>query len=201
MNTCKNIILPTVLYECAVRSLTLREEHWLGVFENLLLRRMSGCRRDVTGGFLFFISYIIRMIKLRVCSSQNEGKASTEVVMADTYISWSGSTMGYTWMVSIRSVLSQMTRDSFAFLISCSCSEKENFLLYPFSLKWLLIFCFLPTQFLCRFARHLSSYISAFWSSLGIVHVSLFSWSSIFPTSANVYMLEYLVLLPTYVSV
>jgi hypothetical protein len=34
----------------------------------------------------------------RECSSRNERKrkASTKVVMAGTYISWSGSTMGYT---------------------------------------------------------------------------------------------------------
>jgi len=44
------IILPVVLYGCEIRSLTLREEHRLRVFENRVLRRVFGPRRDeVTG--------------------------------------------------------------------------------------------------------------------------------------------------------
>jgi hypothetical protein len=35
----KTIILPSVLYGCETSSLTLREEHKLGVFENRVLRR------------------------------------------------------------------------------------------------------------------------------------------------------------------
>jgi hypothetical protein len=42
----KSIILPVVLYGCETWSLTLREEHRLGVFENRLLRRISGPKRD-----------------------------------------------------------------------------------------------------------------------------------------------------------
>jgi hypothetical protein len=39
-----------VLYGCATRSLTLREEHRLAVFENRVLRRIFGPKRDeVTG--------------------------------------------------------------------------------------------------------------------------------------------------------
>jgi hypothetical protein len=46
----KTIILPVVLYECETWSLTLREEHRLGVFENRMLRRILGSKRDgVTG--------------------------------------------------------------------------------------------------------------------------------------------------------
>jgi hypothetical protein len=46
----KKIILPVVLYGCETWSLTLREEHRLRVFENRVLRRMSGPKRDeVTG--------------------------------------------------------------------------------------------------------------------------------------------------------
>jgi hypothetical protein len=46
----KTIILPLVLYECETWSLTLREEHRLGVFENRVLRRIFGPKRDeVTG--------------------------------------------------------------------------------------------------------------------------------------------------------
>jgi hypothetical protein len=46
----KTIILPVVLYVCETWSLTLREEHRLRVFENRVLRRIFGPRRDeVTG--------------------------------------------------------------------------------------------------------------------------------------------------------
>jgi hypothetical protein len=44
------IILPVVLYACETWSLTLREEHGLRVFENRVLRRIFGPKRDeVTG--------------------------------------------------------------------------------------------------------------------------------------------------------
>ena len=44
------IILPVVLYGCETWSLTLREERKLRVFENTVLRRIFGPRRDeVTG--------------------------------------------------------------------------------------------------------------------------------------------------------
>jgi hypothetical protein len=44
------IILPVVLYGFKTWSLTLREEHILGVFENRVLRRIFGPKRDeVTG--------------------------------------------------------------------------------------------------------------------------------------------------------
>jgi hypothetical protein len=47
----KTIILPVVLYGCEILSLTLREEHRLRVFENRVLRRIFGPKRDeVTGG-------------------------------------------------------------------------------------------------------------------------------------------------------
>ena len=39
-------ILPVVLYGCETWSLTLREEHRLRVFENRVLRRIFGPRRD-----------------------------------------------------------------------------------------------------------------------------------------------------------
>jgi hypothetical protein len=46
----KNITLPVVLYDCETWSLALRERHGLRVFENRLLRRLFGPRRDeVTG--------------------------------------------------------------------------------------------------------------------------------------------------------
>jgi hypothetical protein len=46
----KMIILPVVLYGCETWSRTLREEHRLRVFENRVLRRIFGPKRDeVTG--------------------------------------------------------------------------------------------------------------------------------------------------------
>ena len=43
-------ILPVVLYACEVWSHTLREEHRLRVFENRVLRRIFGPKKDkVTG--------------------------------------------------------------------------------------------------------------------------------------------------------
>jgi hypothetical protein len=65
-----------VLYGCETWSLTLREEHKLRVFENRVLRRKFGSKRDeVTGGWrklqneelynLYSSSRIIRMMKSR----------------------------------------------------------------------------------------------------------------------------------------
>jgi hypothetical protein len=73
---CKPIILPVVLYACGTWSLTLREEHRLRVFENRLLKRIFGPKRDeVRGGWrklrneelhnLYPSLSIIRMIKSR----------------------------------------------------------------------------------------------------------------------------------------
>jgi hypothetical protein len=48
----KTIILPVVLYVCETWSLTVREEHKLKVFENRMLRRIFGPKRDgVTEGW------------------------------------------------------------------------------------------------------------------------------------------------------
>jgi hypothetical protein len=46
----KTIILPVVLYGCETRSLTLREGHRLRVFENRVLRRIFGPKRDEVMG-------------------------------------------------------------------------------------------------------------------------------------------------------
>jgi hypothetical protein len=72
----KTIILPVVLYGCETWSLILREEHRLRVFENRLLRRIFGLKRDeVTGEWrkshngelhnLYSFPNIIRQIKSR----------------------------------------------------------------------------------------------------------------------------------------
>jgi hypothetical protein len=46
----KNVILPVVLYGCESWSLTLREEHKLRAFENRVLRRIFGPKRDLSDG-------------------------------------------------------------------------------------------------------------------------------------------------------
>jgi hypothetical protein len=72
-----------VLYGCETWSLTLREEHRLGVFENRVLKRIFGPKRDeVTGEWrklhneelhdLYSSPSIIRIIKawrMRACST------------------------------------------------------------------------------------------------------------------------------------
>ena len=40
------MVLPFVLYGCETWSLTLKEERWLRVFENKVLRRIFGPKRD-----------------------------------------------------------------------------------------------------------------------------------------------------------
>jgi hypothetical protein len=51
MRIHKTIIFPVILYGCETWSLTLREEHRLRVFENKVLRRIFGPKRDEeTGG-------------------------------------------------------------------------------------------------------------------------------------------------------
>jgi hypothetical protein len=42
----RTMILPVVLYGCETLSLTLREERRLRVFENRVLRRIFGPKRD-----------------------------------------------------------------------------------------------------------------------------------------------------------
>jgi hypothetical protein len=72
----KTIILPVVLYGCENWSLTLKEGQRLRVFENRVLRRIFGPKRDeVTGGWrrlhneelndLYSPPNVIRVIKSR----------------------------------------------------------------------------------------------------------------------------------------
>jgi hypothetical protein len=72
----KTIILPVVLYLCETWSLTLKEEHRLRVFENRVLRRIFGPKRDEVAGEwrklhneelrdLYSSPNIIRIIKSR----------------------------------------------------------------------------------------------------------------------------------------
>ena len=72
----RTIILPVVLYGCETWSLTLREEHRLRMFENRVLRRVFGPKRDeVTGKWrklhneelkdLYSSPSIVRVVKSR----------------------------------------------------------------------------------------------------------------------------------------
>jgi hypothetical protein len=76
VKTYKTIILPVVLYGCETWSLTLREKHRLRGFENRIVRRIFGPKRDeVTGEWrklhsekihiLYSSPIIIRQIKSR----------------------------------------------------------------------------------------------------------------------------------------
>jgi hypothetical protein len=72
----RNVILPAVLYGCETWSLTLREERRLRVFENRMLRKVFGPKRDeVTGEWkklhneelndLYSLPNIVRVVKSR----------------------------------------------------------------------------------------------------------------------------------------
>jgi len=72
----RTIILPVVLYRCETWSLTLREERRLRVFENRVLRRIFGPKRDEVAGEwrklhneelidLYSLPNIVRVIKSR----------------------------------------------------------------------------------------------------------------------------------------
>jgi hypothetical protein len=47
----KTVIFPVVLYGCETWSLTLREEHRLRVFENRVLRKIFGPKREEDGSW------------------------------------------------------------------------------------------------------------------------------------------------------
>jgi hypothetical protein len=71
----KNIILPVVMYGCETWPLTLREEHRLRVFENRVLRKIFGPKREEDGSWrklhndelhsLYSSLNIVRVIKSR----------------------------------------------------------------------------------------------------------------------------------------
>jgi hypothetical protein len=61
----KKIILSVVLYVCETWSLTLREEHRLRVFENRIVRRVFGPKRDeVMGEWRMFYNVELRILYL-----------------------------------------------------------------------------------------------------------------------------------------
>jgi hypothetical protein len=69
------VILPVVLYGCETCSLTFGEEHRLRVFENSVLRKIFGSKREEDGSWrklhndelddLYFLPNIVRVIKSR----------------------------------------------------------------------------------------------------------------------------------------
>jgi hypothetical protein len=72
----RTIILPVVLYGCKTWSLTLKEERKLGLFENRVLRRIFGPKKDEVAGewrklhneelnSLYSLPNIVRVIKSR----------------------------------------------------------------------------------------------------------------------------------------
>ena len=76
VKTYKTIILPVLQYGCETWSLTLREEHRLRVFENKVLRKIFGAKKDkITGKWrklhnvelhlVYGPSYIIKNLKSR----------------------------------------------------------------------------------------------------------------------------------------
>jgi hypothetical protein len=75
VNIYKTVILPVVLYGCETWSLTLREEHRMRVFENRVLRRIFGPKREEDGLWrymrndefynLYSSPNIVRVIKSR----------------------------------------------------------------------------------------------------------------------------------------
>ena len=88
-------ILPVVLYGCETWSLTLREERRLRVFENRVLRRVFGPKRDeVTGEWrklrneklrdLYSIPNIVRVVKSRLAghvARMREGRGVHRVLV------------------------------------------------------------------------------------------------------------------------
>jgi hypothetical protein len=50
INIYRTIVLPVFLYGCETWSLTLKEGHRLRVFENRVLRRVFGPKRDEVAG-------------------------------------------------------------------------------------------------------------------------------------------------------
>jgi hypothetical protein len=75
IKTYKTLIFPVVLYGCETCSLTLREVHKLRVFENRVLRKAFGPKREEDGSWrklhndehhsLYFSLNIVRVIKSR----------------------------------------------------------------------------------------------------------------------------------------
>jgi hypothetical protein len=101
IKTFRSVILSVVLYGCGTWSATLREEHRLMVFENVVLRKIFGPKRDeVTGHWrrlhkdglyaLYSSPNIIRVIKSRsmiragACSTYGDRRSACRVLVGKT---------------------------------------------------------------------------------------------------------------------
>ena len=97
----RTLILPVVVYGCETWSLTLREERRLRVFENRVLRRVFGPKRDeVTGEWrklhneefshLYSLPNIVRVVKSRRMrwaghvARMGEGRGVHRVLVGET---------------------------------------------------------------------------------------------------------------------
>jgi hypothetical protein len=75
INVYKTVIFPVVLYGCETWSLTVKEEHRLRIFENRVLKRIFGPKREEDGSWrelhndelhsLYSSPNIVRVIKSR----------------------------------------------------------------------------------------------------------------------------------------
>ena len=91
MKIYKTIILPVVLYGCETWSLALREECRIRVFENRIVRRIFGLKRDENGEWrmlhneelhsLYSTLNIVRAIK-----SREKNHAKKTVILSNTFI-------------------------------------------------------------------------------------------------------------------
>jgi hypothetical protein len=70
----KTIILPVVSYGCETWRLTLRKEYRLRVFENRVLRRIFGPKRDEITGECTMGSFIICTIHQTLLGRSNQGE-------------------------------------------------------------------------------------------------------------------------------
>ena len=78
----RTIILPVVLYGCETWSLTLREERRVRMFENRVLRRIFGPKRDEVMGN--GENYVMRSLTLRLLMSYIYGAPILDVSRSHT---------------------------------------------------------------------------------------------------------------------
>jgi hypothetical protein len=89
------IIFPAVLYICESWSLTLRKEHRLRIFENRVLRRIFGPKRDeVTGGWRKLLNEELR----NLYTSSNTNTMADEMGRACSTNRASGMHVRFWWV-------------------------------------------------------------------------------------------------------
>jgi hypothetical protein len=73
----RTIILPVILYGCETWSFTLREKRWLTVFENRVLRRVGGPKRDEVTGELNDLYSSSNIVRVQIKKNEMGGACST----------------------------------------------------------------------------------------------------------------------------